>query len=150
MQSKAATVAAYLGELTPARAEVVATVRDLVNEHLPPGFDETMRWGMISWEVPLARYPDTYNGEPLNCVALAAQKQYTSLYLMCTYIAPRGEARLRAAYADAGIKLDFGKSCLRFKSLDRFLPEAVIPILEQSTVETLIDAYESSRGRTGL
>ena len=141
-------MAAYLDELGPARAEIVATVRDLVNEHLPPGFDEAMRWGMISWEVPLSRYPDTYNGAPLNCVALAAQKQYTSLYLMCTYIVPGGEERLRAAYADAGIKLDFGKSCLRFKSLDRFLPEAVAPILEQSTVEALIDAYESARGRT--
>ncbi len=148
MQSKAVTVAAYLGELAPGRAEVVATVRDLVNRHLPPGFDETMRWGMISWEVPLARYPDTYNGQPLNCVALAAQKQYTSLYLMCAYITPGGEESLRAVYADAGVKLDFGKSCLRFKSLDRFLPEAVIPILERSTVEALIGAYESARGRT--
>ena len=122
-------------------------MRDLVNEHLPPGFEETMRWGMISWEVPLERYPDTYNGQPLNCVGLAAQKQYTSLYLSCTYIAPGGEESLRAAYAAAGMKLDFGKSCLRFKSLDRFLPEAVIPILEQSSVEALIDSYEAARGR---
>jgi Domain of unknown function (DU1801) len=148
VQSKAATVAAYLTELAPERAAVVATVRDLVNAHLPPGFDETMRWGMISWEVPLARYPETYNGQPLNCVSLAAQKQHTSLYLMCAYIDPSGEQRLREAYANAGVKLDFGKSCLRFKSIDRFLPEAVIPILEQSTVEALIDAYESARGRT--
>ncbi len=148
MQSKAATVAAYLGELAPDRAKVVAAVRDLVNQHLPPGFDETMRWGMISWDVPLARYPDTYDGQPLNCVALAAQKQYTSLYLMCAYITPGGEESLRAAYARAGVKLDFGKSCLRFKSLDRLLPEAVIPILERSTVEALIASYESARGQT--
>ncbi len=142
-------MAAYLGELSPERAAIVSTVRDLVNEHLPPGFDETMRWGMISWEVPLSRYPDTYNGEPLGCVALAAQKHGTSLYLMCTYIAPGGEERLRAAYAEAGIKLDFGKSCLRFKTLDRFLPQAVIPILEHSSVEVLIASYEAARGRTG-
>ncbi len=147
MQSKAATVAAYLSELAPERATVIATVRDLVNEHLPAGFDETMRWGMISWVVPLSRYPDTYNGEPLSCVALAAQKQYTSLYLMCAYVAPGGEESLRAAYAAARIKLDFGRSCLRFKSLDRFVPEAVIPILEQSSVEALIASYETARGR---
>ena len=146
MQSKATTVAAYLSELLAERAASISVVRDLVNEHLPPGFEETMRWGMISWEVPLSRYPHTYNGEPLNCVALAAQKRHTSLYLMCTYVTPGGEEGLRAAYADAGVKLDFGKSCLRFKSLDRFLPEAVIPILEQSSVEALIDSYESARG----
>ena len=146
VQSKAVTVSQYLSELPPARAEIVSTVRDLVIEHLPAGFDETMRWGMISWEVPLERYPDTYNGQPLSCVGLAAQKQHTSLYLSCTYITPGGEESLRAAYAAAGVKLDFGKSCLRFRSLDRFLPEAVIPILEQSSVEALIDSYEMARG----
>ena len=102
--------------------------------------------GMISWEVPLERYPATYNGQPLSCVGLAAQKQHTSLYLSCTYITPGGAESLRSAYAAAGVKLDFGKSCLRFKSLDRFLPEAVIPILEQSTVEALIGSYEAARG----
>lgn len=146
-QSKAATVSQYVRALPPERAEVVLAVRNLVNEHLPPGFDETIRWGMISWEVPLERYPDTYNGQPLNVVSLAAQKQYTSLYLMCAYIASDGEKQLRAAYAAAGTKLDFGKSCLRFKSLDRFVPEAVIPILEQSTVEALIGSYEAARGQ---
>jgi len=146
-QSKAATVAQYLGELPTERAAVVSTVRDLVNEHLPPGFDETMRWGMISWEVPLERYPDTYNGQPLSVVSLAAQKQVTSLYLMCVYIDPNGERALRNVYAAAGMKLDFGKSCLRFKSLDRFLPEAVIPILERSSVEALIGSYEAARGK---
>ena len=146
-QSKAATVSQYLRELPPERAPVVACVRDLVNAHLPPGFDETMRWGMISWEVPLERYPNTYNGQPLNVVSLAAQKQYTSLYLMCTYIDPDGERRLRDRYAAAGVKLDFGKSCLRFKSLDRFLPDAVIPILERSSVEALIGSYEAARGQ---
>jgi len=146
-QSKAATVAQYLGELPTERAAVVSTVRDLVNEHLPPGFDETMRWGMISWEVPLERYPDTYNGQPLSVVSLAAQKQVTSLYLMCVYIDPNGERALRNVYAAAGMKLDFGKSCLRFKSLDRFLPEAVIPILERSSVEALIGSYAAARGK---
>ena len=145
-QSKATTVAQYLNELQPDRATVVSAVRDLVNAHLPAGFDESMRWGMISWEVPLERYPNTYNGQPLNVVSLAAEKQYTSLYLMCAYIDPEGERRLRDAYAAAGMKLDFGKSCLRFKSLDRFLPEAVIPILEQSSVEALIESYEAARG----
>ena len=145
-QSKAATVSQYLSELPPERAAIVSTVRDLVNAHLPSGFDEAMRWGMITWEVPLARYPNTYNGQPLSCVSLAAQKHHTSLYLMCTYIVPGGEQSLREAYAAAGVKLDFSKACLRFRSLDRFLPEAVIPILEQSSVEALISSYEAARG----
>jgi len=50
------------------------------------------------------------------------------------------------AYAAAGVKLDFGKSCLRFKSLDRLVPEAVTAILERSSVDALIGAYEAARG----
>jgi hypothetical protein len=38
-----------------------------------------MNWGMISWEVPLERYSDTYNGQPLSYAALAAQKSHTAL-----------------------------------------------------------------------
>lgn len=145
-QSKAATVAQYLSDLPPERAAIVSTVREFVNRHLPAGFDETMRFGMISWEVPLERYPNTYNGQPLNVASLAAQKHHTALYLMCVYIDPAGERLLREAYAAAAMKLDFGKSCLRFKSLDRFLPEAVIPILERSSVEAVIGSYEAARG----
>ena len=44
-----------------------------------------MNWGMISYEIPLARYPDTYNGQPLGVLALAAQKRHYSLYLNAAY-----------------------------------------------------------------
>jgi hypothetical protein len=143
------TAEEYLRGLAPDRRTTVSAVRDLVNEHLPPGYAETIRWGMITWEVPLSRYPDTYNAQPLGVVALAAQKRYTSLYLMCAYIAPGGETTLRRAYAEAGMKLDLGKSCLRFKSLDAFLPEAVVPLLEQASVDAFIASYEAARGTTG-
>jgi hypothetical protein len=143
------TAEEYLRGLAPDRRTTVSAVRDLVNEHLPPGYAETIRWGMITWEVPLSRYPNTYNGQPLGVVALAAQKRYTSLYLMCAYIAPGGETTLRRAYAEAGMKLDLGKSCLRFKSLDAFLPEAVVPLLEQASVDAFIASYEAARGTTG-
>jgi hypothetical protein len=140
------TVAEYLGALPADRREVVSSVRDLVNAHLPAGYVESIRWGMISWEIPLSRFPDTYNGQPLGAVALAAQKRYTSLYLMCAYLAPGGEAAIRKAYADAGKSLDLGKACLRFKSLDAFLPEAVVPVLEQASVEAMIARHQAARG----
>jgi hypothetical protein len=147
-QSTAATVAEYLSNLPENRRLVVSAVRELVNTHLPPGYDETMRWGMINWEIPLSRYPHTYNGQPLGVIALAAQKHYTSLYLMCAYVVPGGDSSIRKAYADAGKKLDLGKSCLRFKTLDGLVPEAVVPVLERTTVDAYIENYEATRGRT--
>lgn len=53
---------------------MVATVRDLVNAHLPDGDVEAMNWGMISWEIPLARHPGTYHRQPLGYRALAARR----------------------------------------------------------------------------
>jgi hypothetical protein len=83
--SKAATVDAYLAELPEDRRAVVSAVRDVVLRSLPAGYEESMAFGMIGYGVPLARYPDTYNGQPLSYAAIAAQKSYYALYLMGAY-----------------------------------------------------------------
>ena len=145
--SKAKTVDDYLTELPEQRRAVVSAVRDLVNRHLPPGYVEAMSWGMISWEVPLSRYPDTYNRQPLAYVALAAQKQYYALYLMACYANSTQDVTLRNAYVDAGKRLDMGKSCLRFKALDDLLPEVVGGVIASTPVDAHIAQYEASRAR---
>ena len=147
VQGKATTVEQYLAELAADRREVIASVRALVNRHLPPGYQEGMSWGMISWEVPLARYPDTYNGQPLSFAALAAQKNHYALYLMCVYADSQAEQDLHAAYAQAGRKLDFGKSCLRFKQRADLLDDAVAPLIAGTPVDAHIAHYQASRVR---
>ena len=51
-------------------------------EALTEGYEEAMAWGMLTYQVPLSRYPDTYNGKALAYAALASHKNYVSLYLM--------------------------------------------------------------------
>ena len=147
VSSAATTVEAYLAELPPERREVIATVRALVNANLPDGYVEGMNWGMISWEIPLSRYPITYNQQPLIYAALAAQKNHYALYLMCAYSDSPSEGDLRTAYAAAGLKLDMGKSCLRFRRLDALLQPAVAAVIASTPPETLIARYEASRVR---
>lgn len=147
VSSAAATVEAYLAELPPERRAVVAAVRTLVNAHLPEGYVEGMHWGMIGWVIPLSRYPVTYNKQPLIYAALAAQKNNYALYLMCAYSDSQTERDLRAAYAAAGLKLDMGKSCLRFRGLDALLQPAVATAIASTPVETHITRYEASRVR---
>ena len=53
VSSKARTVDRYLAELPDDRRADVEIVRDVVLENLPEGYVETMRWGMITYEVPL-------------------------------------------------------------------------------------------------
>jgi uncharacterized protein YdhG (YjbR/CyaY superfamily) len=141
--SAAQTVDQYLAELPPERRAVVSAVRDHVNAHLPPGYVEGMAFGMIGWAVPLARYADTYNGQPLAYVGLAAQKNAYSLYLMGCYMDSAEDQALRAAYAKAGKKLDMGKSCLRFKALDNLVLDEIGRIIGGTPVDEYIARYES-------
>jgi hypothetical protein len=146
-QSKAPTVDAYLDELPPDRRAVVAAVRDTIRRNLPDGYREAMAFGMIGWGIPLERYPDTYNKQPLGCVALAAQKHYYALYLPCAYMDPAAEARLRGAFAAAGKKLDMGKSCVRFKRLEDLPLAAIGAFVAETPPEALIATYEAARAR---
>ena len=124
-RSSAPTPDAYLAELAPERAAEIGRVRDAVNAALPDGFCERMAWGMISWEVPLEVSGPTYNQQPLVYAALAAQKNHNALYLNCVYASPERSERLATAFANAGLKLDMGKSCIRFRTADQLALDAI-------------------------
>lgn len=147
VQSKATSVTRYLAELPPERRAVVATMRDLVNAHMPPGYEEAMAFGMIGWSIPLSRYPVTYNRQPLGYVALAAQKNGYSLYLMGVYGDPVREQALRAAAVAQGRKLDMGKSCLRFRKPEDLPLETIGELIASMGVDDYIAVYEASRRR---
>ena len=145
--SKATTVAAYLAELPAERRAVVSAVRDVVVRNLPPGYREGMNWGMISYEVPLERFPATYNKQPLSYVALAAQKNYNALYLVGVYGNTDRERRLRAAFDAIGKKLDMGKSCIRFRTAEDLPLEAIGEIISETTPEQLIATHDAAHGK---
>ena len=147
VQSPAANVEEYLAELPPERADVIEQVRQLVLDNVPEGVEESMNWGMIAYEIPLEQYPDTYNGQPLVYAALAAQKHHYALYLHSVYASEEVEAELRAAYAAADVKLDVGKSCVRFKRLDQIVPDALAAAIGAVSVDEYIELYEASRRR---
>jgi uncharacterized protein YdhG (YjbR/CyaY superfamily) len=144
-KSKATTVKDYLAELPAERREVVAKLREVVKRNLPEGYVETMNWGMISYEVPLARYPNTYNRQPLSYVGLAAQKNHYALYLMGAYEGSEQQKQLADAFKHAGKNLDMGKSCLRFKKLDDLSLEAIGRVIAGTAPEKLIAQFEAVR-----
>ncbi len=145
VSSAATTVAEYLQQLPAERRVVMATVRDAINAHLPPGYVESMAYGMIGWVVPLSRYPDTYNKQPLSYAGLAAQKNSYSLYLNGVYGDAATEQSLRDAYARAGKRLDLGKSCIRFQTLDALLLDEIARIVGSTPVDSFIGQYEAAR-----
>ncbi len=145
VSSKAETVDEYFAELPDDRRDAIAEVRDVILDNLPDGYVETMNWGMISYEVPLERHPDTYNGKPLMYAALASQKNHMAVYLTSVYVDGETENSFRAAYEATGKKLDMGKSCVRFKSIDQLPLDLIGRVIAGTTVDELIDIYERSR-----
>ncbi|MQA00352.1 MAG: DUF1801 domain-containing protein [Dehalococcoidia bacterium] len=144
--SAATTVEQYLAELQPERRDAIEAVRRVILERLPDGYEETMQYGMLSYVVPLERYPQTYNKQPLAVASLASQKHYMSLYLMGIYSDESSEWFERE-YRATGKKLDKGKSCVRFKHLDDLPLDLVGDAIARTSVEDFIAQYEASRKR---
>lgn len=147
MRSDAASVGEYLDSLPTDRREAISTVREGILRALPDGYAEEMRWGMISYEVPLAIQPDTYNGKPLMYAALASQKRHMAVYLSGVYADPEARERFEAAYHATGKRLDMGKSCVRFRRLDDLPIEVIEDAIARYPVDDFVDLYHRGRRR---
>ena len=145
VSSKETTPAAYLDSLPPDRRKVIRAVRAVIRKNLPKGYAETMNWGMLSYEIPLSRYPDTYNKQPACYVGLAAQKNNFAIYLTTVYAEPTLMEQLQAWYVAEGKRLDMGKSCLRFKGLEDIPLELIGEIIASTPVDALIEVMERAR-----
>lgn len=141
------TPSEYIAKLPPDRRKALTEVRKIVNAHLPKGYKESMGWGVITWEVPLKTYPDTYNGKPLCYVALANQKNYASLYLMPAYGLSEARRKLENGFRDAGLKLDMGKSCIHFKSAADLPLDVIGDIVAATPVAQWVAFAELARQR---
>ena len=136
----------YMASLPDDRREHVAAVAKVVRDNLPDGFEEGMLYDMIGWYVPLERFGDTYNGQPLGLAGLASQKNYISLYLNSVYGDRETEAWFRERYAASGKKLNMGKSCLRFRRVEDVPLDVVAETIARVDLESFIAHYEEARG----
>jgi uncharacterized protein YdhG (YjbR/CyaY superfamily) len=147
MRSDATTVEEYLDQLPDDRREALEAVRATILEHLPDGLEEVMNWGMISYQVPLEAFPDTYNGKPLMYAALASQKHHMAVYMTSVWSMPGVLEGFRDDYMATGKKLDMGKSCVRFKRLEDLPLDVIGNAISAVSVEEFLRS--SSTTETG-
>ena len=146
MQSQAATVDEYLAELPPERRRAISAIREVILKNLPKGYAEGMGYGMIGYVVPHSVYPPGYHcdpKQPLPFASLASQKNHMALYLMCMYSDPGFESWFREEWAKSGKKLDMGKSCIRFKSLDDVPLPLIGKAVRRVPAKKFVEYYES-------
>ena len=108
---------------------------------------EAISFGMISYEVPLALKSDTYNGRPLQYIALASQKNHMALYLSAIYAHANQAAEFERKYRETGKKFDVGKSCVRFKTLDDLPLDLIGKTVSAYKPHEFVEMYEKARQR---
>ncbi len=138
--STAKTPKEYIDGLPEERRDTVKKLRALVRKNLPRGYREEMRWGLICYEVPPSRCPETYNGEPLMYAAIAAQKNHYGVYMCGIYLMPGVHETLTSRWKERGTKLDLGKSCLRIASWEKCEPDLIGEAIASIPMQKFIDA----------
>ena len=137
----------FLDALPPDRRAALEVVRKAILDNLPDGYQEIVNFGMLAYVIPLETYPKTYNGHPFMYAALASQKRHMAVYLMNIYGNTETEQWFTEAYRASGKRLDMGKSCVRFKSLDDLPVELVGQAIAKTSPAEYIQIYEDSRKR---
>lgn len=138
------TVDDWLRSLPPERAQALGAVRDAIRRNLPKGYEEALGKEMLLYQVPLARYPETYNGHPLWLAALGAPKSYLTLHLMPVYGSPEAAQRLAAGFAKAGKKLNIGKACIRFTRIEDLALDAIGEVIASMPVDRWVAIAEAA------
>jgi uncharacterized protein YdhG (YjbR/CyaY superfamily) len=144
----ASTVAQYLAALPADRRAALSAVRKVINENLPDGYEEGMQFGMIGWYVPLSMYPAGYGENPkvpLPLVALASQKSGMVLHFLCFYGHPTLSTWFTSEYKKSGKKLDMGKGCVRFKSVEDLALDVVGRTVARVSAEEHMANYRAAR-----
>ncbi|MEX1026042.1 MAG: DUF1801 domain-containing protein [Planctomycetota bacterium] len=141
------TIGAYLAALEPDRRRALEALREVVAAHLDPRIEAGLQYGMPAWFVPHAVYPAGYHAkpsEPLPFASVASQKRHMALYLFWLSCDPSEVERFREEWQATGLKLDMGKSCVRFQSLEDVPLDVIGRAVARASVETFVAAYEAS------
>ena len=131
------------------RREYLSKIRSVINDNLPNGYEEGIQYGMISYFVPHSIYPSGYHvnhKEPLPFISLGNQKGHIALYHSGIYMDSELLNWFKMEYEKLDIgKLDMGKSCIRFKKMDKIPYELIGVLCTKISVDDFIKMYEKTR-----
>lgn len=151
MEYNVNSIEEYIAALPENRRNIIERLRSVILSNLPEGFAEQIAYGMISYVVPLSKYPQGYHvkkGEPLPFLSLASQKNHVALYHMGLY----GNAEIEKWFIEEYAKrvptrLDMGKSCIRFKNEAAIPYDLIAELCRKITVDDYISLYEQAKDR---
>lgn len=148
MNLNATSVPDYLEKVPEDRKAAFNQLRKAILDNLPEGFKEELNYGMIGYVVPHSRYPAGYHCDPklpLPFVGIASQKNFIAVYHMGIY----SDKKLLDWFVmefpkHSTLKLDMGKSCIRFKKPDKIPFDLIGELMRKISMEEWIEVYETN------
>lgn len=147
MKIEASNPEEYIAQIPEERKEAFRKLREEIKNNLPDGFEETMSYGMIGYVVPHSLYPAGYHCDPslpLPFMNLANQKNFIAVYNSAIYADEDILNWFVSAYKErVGRKPDMGKSCIRFKNMEKIPYDLIGALAGKITPQQWIEKYES-------
>ena len=148
MQTTKQEITSYIDNLSEDRQNVINKLRRIIIDNLPTGFQEAYSYKMIGYVVPHSIYPNGYHCDtalPLPFINIASQKNFIAIYHMGIYSDKSLLEWFKAEYPKhCTTKLDMGKSCIRFKNMNKIPFELIGELASKVTVEQWINLYEKA------
>ena len=145
MKSK---IESYINSLPEDRKEPINNIIRAVEENIPTGYAKIMNYGMPSFVVPHSVYPSGYHVTPdlpLPFIGVASQKNHIGFYHMGLYVDSKLLDWFILEYPKyCKLKLDMGKSCIRFKKNNEIPYELIGTLSTKMAVKDWIKIYEKN------
>jgi len=140
------TIETYISNIPQERQAAFIKLRKIILDNLPAGFEEQISYGMPGFVVPHSLYPGGYHCDPslpLPFTSIANQKNFIALYSSSIY-ADSGihDWFVREYPKHSATKLDMGKSCIRFKNVNKIPYELIAQLMQKMSVQQWIELYE--------
>lgn len=136
----------YIDELEGPRKPEFLELRKVIVDNLPKGFEECIGYGMIGYVVPHSIYPAGYHCTPklpLPFLNLVMRKDIITFYHMGLYSDEKLLDWFKDEYSKfTKLKLDMGKSCVRFKKSGDIPYELIGALMQKVSVEDWVLIYE--------
>lgn len=141
------SIETYISNIPQERQSAFTKLRQVILDNLPQGFEEQISYGMPGYVVPHSLYPPGYHCDPslpLPFTSIANQKHFIALYSSSIYADKDILSWFETEYPKHySTKLDMGKSCIRFKNVNKIPYELIAQLMKKMSVEQWINLYET-------
>jgi uncharacterized protein YdhG (YjbR/CyaY superfamily) len=144
MQSTATTVDQYIADLPDKRRDAFTKLFSIIRQNIDPKFTEAVGYGMPGWDISKTVYPPGYHVNPalpVPFLGVASQKHYIALYHLGLYADQDLLKWFVDEYEKTGEKLDMGKSCIRFKKMDKIPYQLIGELVSRMTLDEYLTLY---------